>query len=81
MSSNQSAGLEKLRWPEIIVKLRKGQKYSKNFLITIANVNKNLQIFKIIISSKPFHRLKDYPVSLFQALNSFTGSKIQELRI
>ena len=74
MSSNPSARLEKLRWPVMIVKLRKGQKHSK-ILKTIANFNKMLLKFKTLKFSKPFHCLKSYPVSLFQALISFTGSK------
>ena len=47
MSSNPSARLEKLRWPEMIVKLRKGQKHSK-ILKTVANFNKILLKFKIL---------------------------------
>ena len=31
MRSNPYAGLQKLRWPVMIVKLRKGQKIFKNF--------------------------------------------------
>ena len=56
MSINPSARLEKLRWPVMIVKLRKGQKYSK-ILKTIAKFNKILLKFKILKSSKPFHCL------------------------
>ena len=68
MSSNPSAGLEKLRWPVMIVKLRKGQKHSKT-LKTIANLNKILLKFKILKSSKPFHCLKtlsSIPISSFE---------------
>ena len=71
-SSNPSARLEKLCWPVMIVKLRKGQKCL--ILKTIANYNKilpkkryqNLQN-KIIVS-------RDHTLFLLQALNSFTGS-------
>ena len=49
MSGNPSARLEKLRWPVMIVKLRKGQKYSK-ILKTVANFNKILLKFKILKS-------------------------------
>ena len=63
-----------LRWPLMIVKLRKGQKYSK-ILKTIANFNKNLaKTQDIKIFRNHFIVSRDYPVSLFQALNSFTGS-------
>ena len=78
MSSNPSARIEKLRWPVLIVKLRKGQKYS-NILKTIANFNKVLLKFTILKSSNQFIVSRDYPVSLFQDLNSFTGSKIHKL--
>ena len=43
MSSNLSARLEKLRWPVMIVKLRKGQKHSKS---------KNIKILKTISLSE-----------------------------
>ena len=68
MSANLSARLEKLRWPVTIIKLRKGQKYSK-ILKTIANFNKTLLKFKILGSSKPFHclkRLSSIPISSFK---------------
>ena len=49
MSGNPSERLEKHRWPVMIAKLGKGQKYSKN-LKTIANFKEiqDIKIFKII---------------------------------
>ena len=74
-SCNPSARLQKLRWPVMIIKLRKGQKYS-NIFRTIANFDKILQKVVIKISSE-HHSIvsRYYPVCLFPALNSFTGSK------
>ena len=53
--------LKKLRWPVRIVKLRKGQKYSK-ILKTIANFMKILLKFVILLSSE-HHSIvpRDYP--------------------
>ena len=65
MSSNPPSGLEKLRWPVVIVKIRKGQKYSK-ILKTTANFNKILQKFNILKSSKQIYclnRLPSIPIS------------------
>ena len=50
MLSNPSARLEKLRWPVMIVKLRKGHKYSK-ILKRVKNFNKILLKFNIPVSS------------------------------
>ena len=58
--------LQKLRWPVMIVNLRKGQKQSK-ILKTITNSNKILLKFKTLKSSTPFIVSRDYPLSLFQA--------------
>ena len=66
-TSNPSARLEKLHWPVMIVKLRKGQIYSKT-LKTIANF-KTLLKFKILKSPKPFHRLRRLsiiPIAIFK---------------
>ena len=72
-SSHVTQDLKKLRWPERIVKLRKGQKYSK-ILKTIANL-KTLLKFVILISSEQHSIVsRDYLVCLFQALSSFIGS-------
>ena len=71
MSSNSIAILQKLRWPVMIVKLRKEQKYSK-ILKTIANFNKILQKFKLLKSWKPFHclkRLPSIPISSFKIVS------------
>ena len=55
MSRNPSARLEKLRWPVMIVLLRK--KIFKKFE-KIVSLNEILLKFKIIKSSKPFNCLK-----------------------
>ena len=68
MSSNPTAGLEKLRWPVMTVKLRKGQKYLK-IMKTIANFNKIVRKYKILKVSQPFHclkRLYNIPISSFK---------------
>ena len=57
ISSNPSARPEKLRWPVMIVKHRKGQNYSK-FLKTILNFNQILLKLNKLKSSQPFHGLK-----------------------
>ena len=65
MSGNLSARLETLHWQVMIVKLGKGQKYSK-ILKAIANFNKIFLKFKILKTSKPFHclkRLSSIPIS------------------
>ena len=65
MLSKSSARPEKLPWPLMIAKLRKGQKYLK-ILKRVENFNKILLKFKILKSSKPFHclkRLSGIPVS------------------
>ena len=54
---NPSARLKKFRWPVMIVKLRKEQKYSK-ILKTIGIFNTILLKFVILIFSEPFHFLK-----------------------
>ena len=53
MSKNPYARLEKLCLPVMIVKLRKGQKYTE-ILKTVANFIKFLLKLKILKSSKPF---------------------------
>ena len=68
MSRNTSARNENLRWPLIIVKLRKGHKNLRIF------ENKILLKFKKLKSSKPFRCLERLPTILFKALISFTGS-------
>ena len=73
LSCKLSAQLKKFRGPVLIVKLTKGQKYS-NILKYIANFNKILQKFVYKYLQNHFIVSRDYPVSLFQALNSFTGS-------
>ena len=83
MSSNPSARLEKLRWPVMIVKLRKGQKHSK-ILKTIANFNKILLKANALKTLEPFHCLKklsSITISCFNfklpsiTISSFTVSK------
>ena len=67
MSNNPSARLEKLHWPVMIVKRRKGQKYSE-ILKTIAIFIKILHKM-ILNSSKPFYcleRLSSIPISSFK---------------
>ena len=75
LSCNHSARLKKLRWPVMIVKLRKAQKHSK-ISKTTANFNKILLKFVILLSSE-HHSIfsRDYAVSLFQDLNSFAGPR------
>ena len=70
MSSNPSARIEKLGWPVMIVKLRKGQKFYKQF----QNLSKSCKKICDIYIFRTISLSNDYPVSLFQALNSFTSS-------
>ena len=72
MSVSPSARLEKLRWPEMIVKLRKEQKYSE-ILKQIVNFNKILQELNILKNSKPSNCLKNLssiPISNFKIIVS-----------
>ena len=74
LSCNTSARFEKLRWPVMIVKLRTGEKYSKNFE-NGRKFHQNLaKIRDIKTPQNHFIVSRDYPVYLYQASNSFTGS-------
>ena len=60
-------------WPPKIVKLKKRQKFQK-LKKHFTNFNKILLKIVILLSSEPLECPIHYPVSLFQALYSFTGS-------